>query len=81
MDEAAPRAAGGTTASENELAQVSEDLKALRMVYGDVYEFGRDEQGYWAERLDDPGAGRLRADTRDALAELVTSDDIARGPS
>jgi hypothetical protein len=57
MDTAARQAANGMAVGEHELTQVSESLRLLRVVWGDGYEFGHDEQGYWAERLDHPGTG------------------------
>jgi hypothetical protein len=73
-DRAAPQAAGGMTDGEHDLARVSEALRALRLAWGDVYTFGHDEQGYWAERLHGPAAGRLRAGTPEELGKLLAAD-------
>ena len=59
MGEAAPQAAGGTHTED-----VQQALEYLRLLWGDEFLIGHDDQGYWAAprratgkiiRADDPG--------------------------
>ena len=72
MDEAAAAARGVTT--------VSQALEAPRLAWGDVYMFGRDEEGYWAARPDRPGTGIHRAGDPEELCRLL-ADDFGSEPS
>jgi hypothetical protein len=78
---AARQAAGGRAGGEASLGVVSlgvvsDALTALRLVWGDEYEFGHDERGYWALPLDRPEAEKLRADAPEELGRL-----LALGPA
>jgi hypothetical protein len=74
---AARQAAMDRTGSERGLAAVSDALMALRLVWGDEYEFGHDERGYWALPVDRPEAGKLRADTPEELGQMLAAGPAA----
>jgi hypothetical protein len=58
------------TQAEAEFA--SRALEALRLAWGDVYMFGRDERGYWAARPA-AGSGILSAGTPEELGMLCAA--------
>lgn len=62
------------------LGAVSDALMVLRLVWGDAYEFGHDERGYWALPPGRPEAEKLRADTPEELGQLLAAGPAA-GPS
>jgi hypothetical protein len=70
MGDAAPQAARGGTSSEHDLAFAGEALEALRLAWGDLYMFGRDDKGYWAARPDVIGS-MVRAADPVALGVLL----------
>lgn len=63
MSEAVPQAASGMADGVHELGAVSEELRALRLAWGDTFMFGHDELGYWASWLHRPGTAILRGET------------------
>ena len=69
MSEAAPQAASGTGSDEAEQA-----LGYLRLLWGDEFLIGHDEQGYWATRHGDVGGPIMRADDPGKLGELMNDD-------
>jgi hypothetical protein len=70
MDEAAPQAAGGMSAEDTEQA-----LGYLRLLWGDEFLIGHDEQGYWATRHGEVGGRIMRADDPGKLGELMSGYD------
>jgi hypothetical protein len=66
MGEAAPQAAGGTRAEDIEQA-----LSYLRLLWGDEFMIGHDEQGYWAARQGQVGGTVLRAAAPDELGQQM----------
>jgi hypothetical protein len=63
MDEAAPQAAGGMSAEDTEQA-----LGYLRLLWGDEFLIGHDEQGYWATRHGDVGGASCARTTQASWA-------------
>ena len=63
MSEAPPRAA-----SSEEIEQA---LSYLRLLWGDEFLIGHDEQGYWATRHRDVGGRIMRADDPGKLGALM----------
>lgn len=74
---AARQAARDGAGGEASLGVVSDALMALRLVWGDEYEFGHDKRGYWAVPLDRPEAEKLRADTPEELGQLLAAGPAA----
>jgi hypothetical protein len=74
---AARQAARDAECGEASLGVVSDALTALRLVWGDEYEFGHDERGYWALPPGRPEAEKLRADTPEELGQLLADGPAA----
>ena len=68
MSEAASQAAGGTHTED-----VQQALDYLRLLWGDEFLIGHDEQGYWATRHGDVGGRIMRADDPGKLGELMNA--------
>ena len=68
MDEAAPQAAGGTHAED-----VQQALDYLRLLWGDEFLIGHDEQGYWSAPNGQIGQ-IIRAGDPGELGELMNGD-------
>lgn len=65
MSEAAPQA-----------EDIEQALSCLRLVFGDEFEIGHDEEGYWAYRHGEIG-GLMRADTPVELGDKMTTSGAA----
>ncbi len=66
MAEAAPQAAGGTHTED-----VQQALDYLRLLWGDEFMIGHDEQGYWAAPAGDDRGSIIRAGDPEELGGLM----------
>jgi hypothetical protein len=55
---------------------IEQALGSLLLVFGDEFEIGHDEKGYWAYRHGEIG-GLMRADTPVELGEKMTASSVS----